>query len=165
MADGKDAAGWLVRPAQPSDIDGIATVHGSLFDDAWHPEAIRKMLAAPAIDALVACFAGHVGGFILISCAADEMEVLSIGVARTYQRKGLAGRLLRAAMDRGRQKGAIRVHLEVAAGNASAKAVYEKHGFIAIGVRRAYYALRDGGRADAIMMAKNLSGRPAGPGI
>ena len=47
--------------------------------------------------------------------------------------------------------------LEVAAGNAGAIALYQASGFRRIGLRPAYYACPDGTRADAVLMARNLT--------
>ena len=56
-------------------------------------------------------------GFSLCRVVRDESELLSIGVERAYRRRGVAGYLLRASMERARAIGARQMFLEVAIDN------------------------------------------------
>ena len=56
-------------------------------------------------------------GFALCRVVRDESELLSIGVAPAYRRRGVAGYLLRASMERARAIGARQMFLEVAIDN------------------------------------------------
>ena len=53
--------------------------------------------------------------------------------------------------------GAERMFLEVAEGNAAARALYARTGFAGAGRRRGYYARADGSREDALILALNFA--------
>ena len=72
--------------------------------------------------------------------AADEAEVLTLGVAPEVRRQGIATDLLRAAIAEIRARGGTAMFLEVATGNTAARALYKKFDFVEVGRRRRYYA-------------------------
>ena len=63
--------------------------------------------------------------------------------------------LLDNFLDRARNDGIARVHLEVRDGN-SAAALYREAGFAPVGRRRNYYHAPDGRRFDAVTFAHHL---------
>ncbi len=73
------------------------------------------------------------------------------------QGRGIGGVLLGALVGRAAREGATSVLLEVRADNATAIALYERHGFERIAVRRRYYQPED---VDAHVMRL----RPVPPG-
>lgn len=83
----------------------------------------------------------------------DVVQVMTIGVARSAQRRGLGTVLLRALVDRSRELGARAVLLEVRVDNEAAIALYEQHGFTVVGRRPRYY---QPGGIDALTMASEL---------
>jgi ribosomal-protein-alanine N-acetyltransferase len=84
--------------------------------------------------------------------AADELHITNLAVAPSKRRSGIADRLLEYALNDGLDKGAAWCQLEVRKTNTAARALYRKHGFRDIGVRRGYY--QDG--EDAVVMGKEL---------
>lgn len=104
-----------------------------------------------------ACFlsaAPH--SFALGRCVLDEAELLLIATHPDHQRQGLARAQLARFADMARDRGATRGFLEVAAGNAPARALYVQAGWSDCGRRRAYYRQADGTVDDAILMAIDL---------
>jgi ribosomal-protein-alanine N-acetyltransferase len=91
-------------------------------------------------------------GFSLFRTITDESELLLIAVAPTHHRRGIGRRLLDDFLERARNDGVARVHLEVRDGNP-AVTMYQTAGFSAIGRRRNYYRAADGDRFDAITLA------------
>ena len=147
-----------VRPAEPADAAWIASLHHELFDDAWSEAAVATLLAARTSLALASEHQGGPAGFLLAQVAADEAEILSIGVATGVQRQGFAGALIEGLVERARTAGVAQLFLEVAEDNAAARALYSRHGFREAGRRRGYY-VRDGGkRVDALLMRRSLLG-------
>jgi ribosomal-protein-alanine N-acetyltransferase len=57
-----------------------------------------------------------------------------------------------------RLSGIAKTHLEVAADNIPAAALYAALGYQTAGVRKGYYSRSEGVRVDAVMMVKGLLG-------
>lgn len=88
--------------------------------------------------------------------------VLGISVLAPFQGLGVGDRLMTALIDTAESwLGAERVELAVLADNARAVRLYEKHGFAHEG-RVRFDAWRDGGYADALVMARLRTGRRPG---
>ncbi len=90
-------------------------------------------------------------GFIVWRVVADESEIITIGVHPDARRGGIAAAMLVLAENDAKKRGASKMFLEVAENNRPARAMYERNGFVQIGVRPKYY---DG--IDAILMEKKL---------
>ena len=95
-------------------------------------------------------------GYAILMPAADEAELLTIGVAAAQQRKGLGRAMLAGMLVMAREKSMQRVFLEVCFSNVAAIALYRSAGFGEIGVRRGYYRNANGSE-DAVTMACDLS--------
>ncbi len=83
---------------------------------------------------------GSVLGFVVARRMADEMEILNVAVDAAFRRRGVASRLLEAALELGRASGTKRAFLEVRASNAGAIAFYKCQGFAPAGRRPRYYS-------------------------
>ena len=95
-------------------------------------------------------------GFLLGRAVAGEAELLTLAVAPESRRLGLGARLVARFLYQARLRGAARAFLEVSAETPAAIALYESAGFAAAGRRRGYYATPEGGRIDAVVMARDL---------
>lgn len=115
-----------------------AAIHRQCFDDPWTPEAFAAMLALPGTFGLIAGD-GHPVGIILCRTAADEAEVITLGVLPSARGHGIAGRLLDTAMDMARGCMVAAIFLEVAEHNESALALYRGRSFLPVGRRANYY--------------------------
>ncbi|MGF1639973.1 MAG: GNAT family N-acetyltransferase [Rhodospirillales bacterium] len=133
----------------------IAALHAQCFADAWSAASIAALLAAPGTCAHVAAADGAPGAFVLCRVAADEGEVLAIGVAPPLRRRGWAAALLATALADAARRGARRMVLEVAVDNRAALGLYARHGFLEAGRRPGYYAGAGGG-TDAVILARRL---------
>ena len=90
-------------------------------------------------------------GFIVWRVAADEAEIISIGVAPDARRNGVAETMILLMEQELKKSSVANVFLEVSEVNIPAKKLYEKCGFKPTGRRPKYY---DG--TDAIIMSKGL---------
>jgi [ribosomal protein S18]-alanine N-acetyltransferase len=125
----------MISNATAADAAALAAIHATAFPrgEAWGRDAIALQLALPGVFALH----DDRGGMLLGRVAADQAEVLTLAVAPSRRREGIAVALLRAART---HVGARPIFLEVATGNAAALALYRREGFIEVGRRRRYYA-------------------------
>jgi len=144
--------------AAPDRSSDIAALHKRLFDPGWEPKAIRELLDHPAATSLIAV-AGNpktLVGFVIGQLAADEAEILSVGVTPEWQRSGL-GRMLIEGLIRASKRGeAAKLYLEVADDNAAALALYRSLGFAEVGRRKKYYQRTGAGAVDALVFSLNL---------
>ncbi len=128
-----------------------AALHAAAFPpaDRWGADAFALLLDLP----------GHVAhhipdtGFILARVAGGEAEILTLAVVPGARRAGHASMLLATCLARAAAAGAGAMFLEVAEGNAAARALYAGFGFAEIGRRRRYYP--DGG--DALVLRRTLT--------
>lgn len=90
-------------------------------------------------------------GFIVYRHTLDEAEIITIGVAPSARRGGIAAAMLAIVENDLRKLGVKKIFLEVAENNAPARKLYESNGYVQIGVRPKYYD-----DIDAIMMEKAL---------
>lgn len=133
-----------------TDVALLARLHESAFDAPWSEAEFAALLDKSGARAF-----GTADGFILMQPltdegdAAGEAEIITLAVRPVARRAGLAARLIahaQAAM------AAVRIFLEVAADNEAARALYQKHGFVETGRRKAYYKRADARRVDAVLM-------------
>jgi ribosomal-protein-alanine N-acetyltransferase len=139
-----------IETVSAHDAAWLSDVHASAFPPAerWSADVVALQLGLPNVFGLC----DSRGGMILMRVAADEAEVLTLAVSPTVRRKGVAHRLLHAAMRQVIANGVRRIFLEVAVTNRPARALYEQSGFQRVGQRRRYYA--DG--TDALVLCVDL---------
>ena len=147
-----------IRSIGPFDLGRLSRLHRTCFEEAWSRSDLAHLLAMPGGFGLIARLSeGGLArfdamrgvGFALCRVASDESELLSIGVALAYRRRGVAGHLLRSSMERARTVGARQMFLEVATDNIGAQQLYLDHGFARVGTRPDYYQRPNGERAAA----------------
>ena len=151
-------ADFRLSPAGTDRAGDIAKLQAD-FDFVWNEAGIAGILVQPAARALILDLErpGKVAGFVIGLVAADEAEIVLLGIASELRRRGLACRLVDAFGATAKAEGARRLLLDVAADNAPARALYGKLGFIEVGERPAYYARAGGGMpVAAVQLAKQL---------
>lgn len=117
--------------------------------DPWSETLYRAALDNPAVAVLLAQGeGGALLGYAVLSTVLDEGNLDNIAVAPEARRNGVADALLSALTAFGREHLTC-LMLEVRSSNAPAIALYEKHGFTAVGRRKNYY---DAPREDAVLM-------------
>ena len=152
------AGGLCVLRAFAADARDCADLHAALFDPAWDAPSFAGVLAQQATLAFVARQGtpGETIGFILGQIAADQAEILSLGVRGDRRRQGVATQLMAALIGAVRGAGARALFLEVGAGNMAALALYRRLGFQEKGRRRAYYVTAGAAPVDAVTFALAL---------
>ena len=119
----------------------------------WSEADFASLLAARGTFAV-----GDAHTFALGRVVLDEVELLTIATHPDHRRRGLARACLAAFEAEARARGARTAHLEVAAANTPAVALYEAAGWAHAGRRKGYYRTPEGARIDALLMSKSLSG-------
>lgn len=142
---------FILQPAREADLSRVAKLHAECFpDDSWSSSSLATVLAMPGSDGRI-CYGDDVTpcGVLLDQCLGPEGEILTLGVAPAWRRRGAARVLLQDLMVRAGAGGAQRLLLEVAADNTAALALYTSFGFARQGIRRKYYRRAQGPAVDA----------------
>ena len=79
-------------------------------------------------------------GFISASYASDELDIIELGVISEFRRRGAAYKLLEHIQHYCVKQNIKKIFLEVSQNNVAAISLYEKTGFIKIGIRKNYYS-------------------------
>jgi ribosomal-protein-alanine N-acetyltransferase len=132
-----------LRFAEPADLPRLLTLMRTAETAAhWSNEAYAKRIAESWV--LLANIDRHLVGAVIFSAAsACEWEIENIVVDRGVRRQGIGQAMIRELQTRAKERGCIRVHLEVRESNASAIALYRKLGFVETTRRANYYSNPD----------------------
>ena len=133
------------------DVEGLVrTIFATAgYGEEWYPAPAQLRIE------LDLCRCPLNDGEAEFRTVADESELLLIAVAPSRHRRGIGRMLLDDFLDRVRNDGVSRVHLEVREGN-SAVSLYREAGFSPVGRRRNYYHASDGRRFDAVTLSHEL---------
>ncbi len=150
-----------IRPMTTDDVPQVLRLEADAFPEDPATD-FDKELANRLACYLVACYkeqnspqgAEHIVGYCGTWLVIDESHLLSIAVTREHRRKGVGELLLIAVLEDVIARGAQSMFLEVRVSNSSARALYEKYGFVRLGVRRGYY--RDNNEDAVVMRAEGL---------
>lgn len=94
-------AGFTITPADAGDHDTLGALHAACFSSPWSAEEISHLLAPPNMLAFLAHDHRHGAahcGFIMVRHAADETEILTLGVVPPARRRGRCNGLARGGI-------------------------------------------------------------------
>jgi ribosomal-protein-alanine N-acetyltransferase len=141
------------------DLDQVLDIERASFPTPWTRAAFcyeieqNKVAHCTAMRGL-----RGVVGYLCFWEVGHEIHVTNLAVHPAWRRRGVARRLLAAALAEGVVRGVTLAFLEVRPSNTHALALYESLGFQVIGRRNAYYF--DTGE-DALVMEARLGGDAA----
>jgi [ribosomal protein S18]-alanine N-acetyltransferase len=143
----------FVRPLFESDLPALMMIERASFSTPWRETTFRGLLFRKDSDLIAATRDGRVVGYAVCWTVGDQAELGNVAVAADERGRGIGRRLVDAALESVRARGAKECFLEVRESNTEARALYEKCEFEAIGRRRNYYARPT---EDAFVMRRDL---------
>ena len=168
-----------IVPLQQRHVAAIAALEAATFSAPWDEASIRSELDNPLALWLVAegaCSGAQAAdkhaartleeqepeepsvlGYVGSQRCFEDADVLNVCVVPAARRQGLAEALMRELERRLLPKGVEQITLEVRASNEPAIRLYEKLGYVRIGVRKGYY---EKPREDALILRKGLKTAP-----
>jgi len=144
-----------IAPMQADDLPDVLAVEQVAYEFPWTHGNFVDSLRAGHSAWTMRDSAGGLIAYAVLMLALDEAHLLNLTVTPACQRFGFGWRMLEAMAENARGYGARTMLLEVRPSNEAAQKMYERYGFVRIGIRRGYYPARLG-REDAIVMRVSL---------
>jgi len=143
------------EPLTEARLDEVVAIEKAAYEHPWtrgnFVDSLRSGYQAQLLGAN-----GIVLGYFVAMMGVDEVHLLNITVAPSWQGQGWGRVMLDALAVWARGQGAQWLWLEVRASNARAQRIYEHHGYRRVGERKGYYPASLGRREDAIVMSLKL---------
>jgi [ribosomal protein S18]-alanine N-acetyltransferase len=146
-----------LRALTEPDLDAVEVIEQASYPTPWSRSMLAGEISKPSSVALGA-FTPEQGlvGYLIASRYVDAWHVMNVAIDPAFRRRGIAKALMErlfAVTGSDQRRGYT---LEVRVSNTEATRLYERLGFRAHGIRRAYYT---DNREDALIMWRD--GSPA----
>jgi len=133
----------ISRLAKLSDVPGITIIHKELFPGEManshnqiRSEYHRVYVTTDSHDTIL--------GYVIYQVIDGEAEIYFFGVKEEFQSQKIGQGLFNFSIEELKKEGINKITLEVKESNLAARKIYEKFGFINVGVRPRYYHNEDG---------------------
>ncbi len=161
-----------IRLAEPRDAQAIAMMSRDFVEAGlgWKYDAARVLRAIRDREtlAVVACESGKNGtgrgtltGFAIMEFGDERAHLVLLAVRPSHRRLGIGERLLDWLLESARCAGTASIHLELRAGNESARRFYRAMSFHETVLVPGYYRSGEGRKEGALRMLRVL--RAPGP--
>ncbi len=129
-------------------LDGVALLEQLCFASPWSRDSLGFLLQNGNFG-IVSTLDGVPVSYVGLVRAADEGEITNVATHPDHRGKGHAKAALVALMTEAKERGILRITLEVRVSNEPALVLYRALGFLECGRRKNAYSLP---REDAIIM-------------
>lgn len=157
-----NAADIKIRLFNWQDIEWVYHIETNTFPFPWPKERFGEFYLTNPKGFLVACFEGHVIGYIIARFEQDRRglfrkvirgHILNLAIEPRFKRNKVGTHLLKRILTQFERSGAEEVYLEVRQSNTEAIGFYSSFGFTSRKRLRNYYFNEDG-----VLMQLDLKG-------
>ena len=143
----------IIEMMQIEDLEAVLEIEEASFPTPWSKNSFFYELTENqrAIYLVAKSEMNKVIGYIGMWVVFDEGHITNLAAHPLYRRQGVGKALLNELINVARKNGIQYLTLEVRRSNLSAQDLYQKIGFVHMGVRRKYYL---DNREDALIMWK-----------
>ena len=135
--------------------DGLAAFHARCFENS--NQRLNKNSMLYFLKAQNTHLFYDQSSIAIIQAAQLEADLITLAVDPSMRNRGIGSNLLKFVLEYLKDLNLKKIFLEVEANNIAALNLYRKIGFMRCGVRKDYYALDQGDKADAIVMSNDLA--------
>ena len=135
----KTSGNYKIRVMTLEDIEEILLIENELFTSPWSMAMFVHEILNHKAFVLTETSENLIVGYTCGWKVLDEYQITNVGIAKAYQRRGLAEYLLIKVIKLMLEEFCFNYFLEVRESNISAIQLYRKLGFIEIGRRKNYY--------------------------
>lgn len=134
-------------------IAEVAKIEKECFSSPWSEKALSEELTNDVSHFFVCLDDNEVVGYAGVHIMSGECYIDNIAVSASHRRQKIGSLLIEKLIDTAKNGGGEFISLEVRQSNKPAICLYEKFGFVSVGVRKNFY---DFPTEDAIIMTKTF---------
>lgn len=143
----------VVRAMCEEDIIAVVEIEEESFSLPWSYKSFEESLQLQYSSFFVAVIDGIVAGYIGTYLIGGDIDITNIAVKKSFRRQGIADKLIEEVFTYAKEEKVEFINLEVRVSNIPARTLYEKYGFVQIGLRKNFYSKPV---EDGILMQKNM---------
>ena len=140
-----------IKPIKKSDYNKILVIEQNLFKNPMTQIELNNFFSQSTFR-IWKIEQDRVLGYISFYHVIDEIEIIRIGIIKSFQRSSYGSLLI----DEIKKLDVKKIFLEVSVQNKEAINFYLKNGFQKIGIRKGYYANDKSSRIDALRLCVKL---------
>ena len=148
----RPAPAYLFARMAEGDLSEVLAIEQAVYPHPWTRGNFSDALRSQYQNWVLRDVQGELLGYFLLLLAVDEAHLLNISVRGDLHGRGFGRKLLAEVVRLSNHDLMASILLEVRPSNQRALAVYQRYGFVRIGVRKNYYPDANGHREDAIVM-------------
>lgn len=133
----------------PESIPDLVDIESKSGDPPWNEKLFQGEFENDCSRIYGLRWKGELHAFLVCHVVLDEAHILNVAVRCNLRSQGLGRALVEHVLQEFDDRSIRVVTLEVRRGNVAARALYEKLGFVEMGIREKYYRNND---EDALIM-------------
>ena len=137
-----------INPIKKSDYFKILQIEQNLFKNTMIKKELNNFFSQSSFR-IWKIEEDKIRGYMSFYQVMDEVEIIKIGIIKSYQRNGYGSFLIKELKKLNIKK----IFLEVSTENVKAINFYLKNGFKEIGLRKRYYKSKSGIKVDALRLS------------
>ncbi len=145
-------------PKEQAHKPAVLAIEQAVYPCAWTRGNFVDSLAAGHSAQVLRAADGTIAAYSVAMAGVQEMHLLNLTVAPSWQHRGHACTLLDSLVAQCRRDRSEALWLEVRVSNQRARDVYARYGFTEAGLRRGYYPAAGSQREDACVMRLSIEG-------
>jgi [ribosomal protein S18]-alanine N-acetyltransferase len=144
-----------IAPMRRRHLRAVLRIEAQVYPTPWtHGLFVSELALRSTRSYVIAQMGREVIGYAGVMMSLSDGHVTTIAVDPDWQRHGVATRLLVALAREAIARGATALTLEVRLSHRGAQQLYQRFGFVSVGVRKGYYG--DTGEDALIMWAHDV---------
>ena len=131
---------FSVRRAITFDAERIAHIEKECFSAPWSVAQVKDEIEKENVIFLSAVAENNFCGYISGQLILDEFYISNVAVTESFRGNGIASALIEHLISLLSEKNCSLMTLEVRESNVNARKLYEKFGFVNLGIRKNFYS-------------------------
>ena len=144
-----DMENLTVSVFDKEDIPSLVKIEEEEFSTPFKEKDFLSIYESDISSVLVAKSEGTVLGYVSFTVIIDECQIINFATKNEFKRHGVGKSVMKALIAHCKELGVAKYFLEVRVSNQAAISLYEKFGFVRVGISKGHFSAP---REDAVLM-------------